>query len=282
MYWSLTMPNVWNDQASGLRRMMTGHQPKIVTVLSASSAESQPRLLTNLAATISAGDCDVLVVHAAQNSREILRHYGIENLPSLLDVAYQKSAIAQSVKSTKYGFSMAKLLPKTQKTISPNSHADKRLANIFTNLSGLFEVVLIDGALSKDYLLPLDTLNAHEILIQLNRDPESIKQGYVLIKQICSQIGRRSFGILVEGASDAQAAIVFRNISQAARKFMQIELEFFGAIPADEHLNRAEKLGRSVTEAFPTTKASLALSALAQRLNYQQNRTQEVELASFA
>jgi flagellar biosynthesis protein FlhG len=49
---------------------------------------------------------------------------------------------------------------------------------------------------------------------------------------------------------------------------MQIELEFFGSIPADDHLSRAAKLGRSVIDAFPLASASTAFKQIAQRLDY--------------
>jgi flagellar biosynthesis protein FlhG len=139
---------------------------------------------------------------------------------------------------------------------------------IFDDLARQYEIVLVDATLNKDHLLPLTTLNDGEILIQLTRHPESIKHAYTLIKQICSQLGRRSFGIIVEDATDNQAQIVFRNISQVARRFMQIELEYFGSIPADDHLSRAAKIGRSVIDAFPLANASAAFMQIAQRRNY--------------
>jgi len=126
---------------------------------------------------------------------------------------------------------------------------------------------LVDATLNNEQLLPLKTLNNSEILIQLSRDPESIKNAYSLIKQICSQLGRRSFGIIVDDATESQAQVVFKNIAQVARRFMQIELEFFGEIPRDVHLNKAAKLGRSVVDAFPMAAASNALKQLAKRLD---------------
>jgi len=275
------MPKLQEDQAAGLRRLMTSYQPKIVTVLSATSSESNSGLLVNLAASINEHDCDVLILHAGQVSREALRPYGIEAIPSLYDVAHQRSALAQSVKSSKLGFSISKLFSKNQKHTAIESNNEKQLNKVFNNLASLFEVVLIDASLDKNNLLPLDILNDNKILIQLTRDAESIKQGYSLIKQIYSQIGRRSFGIIVVDATDAQAALVFRNISQVARQYMQIELEFFGAIPADQHIDRAAKLGRAITDAFPASNAAKAFKALAQRLNYKQNQPAKVELASF-
>ena len=54
---------------------------------------------------------------------------------------------------------------------------------------------------------------------------------------------------------------------------MQIELEFFGAIPKDDHLTKAAKLGRSVIDAFPLAAASKAFKQIAQRLDYKQSST---------
>ena len=155
------------------------------------------------------------------------------------------------------------------------------LNKTFETLSGLFEVVLVDAVLDEKHQLPLAMLNQHDILIQLSSDAASIKEAYTLIKRVYSQMGRRSFGIIVSDATDAQAAATFRNISQVARNYMQVDLEFFGAIPSDEHLSRATKLGRVVIDAFPLTEAAKAFKALAQRLNYKHPHPVEAELATF-
>jgi flagellar biosynthesis protein FlhG len=274
------MPNVHNDQAAGLRRIMTGHQPKIVSVLSA-IPQHQPSLITNLAASIGTQDCDVLVIHTAQTAKVDMSQYGIKALPTLSDVAHQKLELSQSVKDSKFGFLVAKLYAS-----QPHATKNYDVANIALNktverLSNLFEVILIDTALDKDHQLPLTMLNQHDILIQLSCDAESIKEAYSLIKRIYSNIGRRSFGIVVSNATDAQAAKTFRNISQVARNHMQVELEFFGAIPSDDYLHRAAKLGRAIIDAFPMTSGAKAFKHLAQRLNYKHHHTAESELVSL-
>ncbi|MEE9331362.1 MAG: MotR [Methylophilaceae bacterium] len=267
-----------HDQAAGLRQIMTDHQPKIISVLSAMQTQHQPRLISNLAASLNKQDSDVLVVQAGKVD---LNHYGIKTLPALSDVAHKEVNIEQSVKSAKFGFLTAKLHSKQTQKTEPDDSADTALNKVFENLSSLFEVVLVDATLNKNHQLPLEILYQHEILIQLTCDAASIKQAYTLIKRIYSQIGRRSFGIIVSNATDEQAAVTFRNMSQVAKNYMQIDLEFFGAIPTDQHLNRAAKLGRTITDAFPLAKASKAFKALAQRLNYKHPHSIEAELASF-
>ncbi len=275
------MLNLQNDQAAGLRRIMAGPKARVISVLSASSPENQPRLLTNLAALMSAHGRDVLILHAAAESIEATKSYGTAVLASLVDVMNKKSALPQAVKHTAQGFYTAKLLPKNLSPAALDDQSKHSLGTVFNKLASHYEIVLVDTILDKRHALPLTTLNESEILIRLTRDPESIKQAYVLMKRICSQLGRRNFGIVVDASSDAQAAVVFRNISQAAQRFMLIDLEFYGAIPTDEHLNRAAKLGRAVTDAFPMAKASAAFKSLAQRIDYQQHSAAEAELVSL-
>jgi len=276
------MPNFQEDQAASLRRIMAKPKPRVVSILSTHSDENQPRLITNLAAAINKHDSDVLIVHAAQESSEASRSYSTNALPTLLDVAQRRSLLLQSIKNSKFGFSTAKLLPKNQIQTPLDSNTDEQLNGVFKYLAGRYEIVLVDTTLNNNHALPLTALNESQILIQLTRDPESIKQAYVLIKQICNQLGTRSFGIIVSSCSDAQAAVVYRHISQVARRFMLIDLEFFGAIPADEHINRAAKLGRTVIDAYPLAAASIAIKSLAQRLNYKQTYSAQAELASLA
>lgn len=274
------MANFQNDQAAGLRRIMAAPKPRVVSILSASaSSHDQPRLLTNIAASICGHGSDVLVMHASQTSRE--SSYQIDKLPTLLDVANQKCALGSAIKGSNQGFSVTKLMPKVQLNSALNNDTSERLESIFAKLTSQYEIILVDATLNKNDVLPLNTLNEGEILIQLTRSPESIKNAYSLIKQICSQLGRRSFGIIVDDATEVQAKIVFRNISEVAKNFMQIELEFFGAIPSDDHLSRAAKLGRSVTDAFPLAAASAAFKQIAQRLDYKQDYAANSKQASY-
>lgn len=259
------MADFKNDQAAGLRRIMAAPKPRVVSIISASTTQDQSRMMINLAVSIRNQGNEVLIVHASHASREA--NYDIAETPTLLDVSTKSASLEDAIKNTNHDLATAKLLQKNQVKVALDSDASAQLNLVFDELSNQYEIVLVDATLNNEDLLPLKTLNESEILIQLTRDPESIKDAYTLIKQICAQLGRRAFGIIVDNATETQAQVVFKNISQVARRFMQIELEYFGAIPTDDHLNRAAKLGRTVIDAFPLTPASSAFKLIAQRLN---------------
>lgn len=254
-----------NDQAAGLRRIMSTPKPRIVSILSTSPNQDHARLMANLATPIADNGLDVLILVASDECNANI--YEVESQPTLLDVINEKTLLQSVVKNTGNGFSIAKLMPSHQIESPLDLILGQQLNSIFCSLAQQYEIVLVDAAINSDDLLPLKALNDGEIIIKLNRRTESIKESYALIKKIVNQLGNRSFGIIVDNANDEQAQVIFGNLSNVAIRFLKIELEFFGAIPPDVHLSRAAKLGRSVMEAFPLANASSAFKVIAERIN---------------
>ncbi len=259
------MSNFHEDQAEGLRRLMAAPKPRVMSVISASANQQPSRLMTNLASSISATGNEVLLIAAAGHSEEL--NQAVRKLPALQDVANGKTLLMNAIKHSQQGFAYAKFRHEDQSETILDPYENQLLGFLFEELTHQFDIVLVDTFIDEQGLLPLPILNESEILIQLSRQPESIKHAYGLIKHICSQIGTRSFSIVVDDATEEQAAPIYNNIAEVAWRFMKIQLNFFGAIPNDEHLTRAAYLGRSVVDAFPFANASTAFQKIAQRLH---------------
>jgi len=262
------MSSFHNDQAAGLRRIMEGPKPRIVSLLSASAGNELPRILSNLAASLQQHGSDALIVHAAEGSADSLRQYQLTGLPTLADVANGKHARAKAIRQTTQGYSTANLIPAHLCGRPLQHQLAQQLGFMVNALAGQHEIVLVEATLNDANQLPLAMLNDGEILIQLDRKPASIQHAYRLIKQLYGELGTRPFGILVNGANEIEAQAVFNNIDGVARRYLRLNLDYVGHIPADEHLLRASKLGRSVIDAFPMAAVSQALNALAARLDY--------------
>ena len=274
------MLNIQQDQAAGLRRIMAAPAPRIISIISAASTHDKSRLMTNLAASISDQGNKTLVIHASKESSETF--YGINALPTLVETAHKKIPLTKAIHLSQHGFSIAKMMQKSQLDQMLNHKMSEYLTGLFNMLANQYEILLVDASLNKAHLLPISLLNDGEIIIQLTREPESIKDAYAMIKNIYSQIGRRHFGIMVDNATEQQAKVVFNNISSVAKRYMRVDLEFFGAIPKDDHLSKASQLGRSVVEAFPLATASSAFKKMALKLNYKQAVPAELIPAQFA
>jgi flagellar biosynthesis protein FlhG len=267
------------DQAEGLRRMLAGAQPRIVTFLSATPEDDDKgAMLVNLGASLSRAGNDVLLVDAGLPEEGIAARLGVAHGASLLNVARQECALNEVIRQVPQGFGVVPMTPRGGNLayaggagMRGEQRADeaRRLAKAFDVLVKQSGIVLVDGEFNEGgqggqgFAVPL--MGTSEIVVQVSPSAQSIKAAYCLIKRLNQELGRRPFGILVTGASESEAKVVYDNMAQAASRYLALKLTSMGSVPADEHLHRAARLGRAVVDAFPLAGASVAFRQLAGR-----------------
>jgi flagellar biosynthesis protein FlhG len=275
------------DQAEGLRRMLAGPKPRIVTFLSATPEDDKGAMLVNLGASLAQAGNDVLLADA-RGGDGIARRLGFGAGASLLDVARQQCALNQVIHQAPQGFSVVSIGAAADASVVPaqagtqfihDQHgmgfpparerrdADdaRRLAKTFDVLVRQSGIVMVDGEFGDDNTFPLPVMAGSEIVVQVSTSVASITNAYSLIKRLSQQLGRRPFGILVTNASETEAKVVYDNMATAASRYLAVQLTSMGSVPADEYLHRASRLGRSVIDAFPLAGASVAFRRLAGR-----------------
>ncbi len=255
------MANFDFDQAEGLRRMLAGPTPRIVTFLSASAQDDKGAMLVNLAASLARAGNDVVVVDACSDG--VARRLGVEQGAALLDVARQECGLNQVMRAVPQGFSVACMARANGRRLGTDDA--RRLGATFAVLAKQSGIVIVDGEFGPDDSFPVPLMDSAEIVVQVGTSAASITAAYRLIKRLAQQLGRRPFGILVTGASEAEAKVVYDNMSSAASRYLAVQLTSMGSVPADEYLQRAARLGRAVVDAFPLAGASVAFRQLAGR-----------------
>lgn len=252
------------DQAEGLRRMLAGPKPRIVTFLSAASRPEKSAMLVNLGASLANTVNDVLLVDAQSDASGIATRLRAGRGTTLLDVTEKSMDIEMAVQPTEQGFCVS-----TVGRFAPGGRAagrdQQRLGEVITALSKKMDVVLLDAELDEDGEVPVVAAASGEIIIQVSADAASIKAGYATVKQLNAKLGKRPYGILVTGAADGEAKRVYANMAQAASRYLAVQLNSVGSVPPDEHVAQAARLGRTVVDAFPLASASVAFRSLAGR-----------------
>jgi flagellar biosynthesis protein FlhG len=252
------------DQAEGLRRMLAGNKPRIYTFLSATSGEEKDAMLVNLSASLVQSGSDVLLLDACMASQGIASRLDAAGA-TLQQVASQERALDEIVQRMPQGFGLATLMRGAQRFSAMEAQQTQRLSNVFDLLAGQTDIVVVDAELGKEELFPFPELANSEIVVQVSTSPESITTAYSIIKRLNGELGRRPCGVLVTGASDKEAQVVYQNMAKVASRYLAVKLSSMGSVPADEHLTRAARLGRAVVDAFPLAGASVAFRRLAGR-----------------
>lgn len=253
------------DQAEGLRRMLAGSGPKTYTLLSATSGEEKGATLVNLAASLVQAGSKVLVLDACLHTQGLASRLGAESGATLQQVAAQERALDEVVQAMPQGFGLATLIRGAQRAVPLDAQRVQRLSNVYELLARQADIIVVDAELGKEDLFPLPALANSDVVVQVSAKPESITTAYSIIKRLNGELGRRPCGVLVTGASDREAQVVYQNMAQAASRYLAVKLSSMGSVPADEHLTRAARLGRAVVDAFPLAGASVAFRRLAEK-----------------
>jgi len=253
------------DQAEGLRRMLAAPRPRVFTFLSATADEEKSAMLVNLSASLARAGSNVLLLDASSAWRGVASRQHASNAATLLEVARQERALNEVVQMMPQGFGIAAMTRGPLRAAVQDVNQARRLANAFGVLSSQSDIMVVDGELDAQDAFPIPAMANGDIVVQVANSAESIKAAYAIIKRLNAQLGRRPFGVLVTGASDQEAQLVYANMAHAASRYLAIELQSMGSVPADEHLKRATRLGRSVVDAFPLALASVAFRRLAGR-----------------
>jgi flagellar biosynthesis protein FlhG len=222
-------------------------------------------MLVNLGASLSQAGRDVLLVDACVESEGIAMRLDAMRSASLLQVALNERPLEDAVQPMPQGFGIAAMMRGGQRRAVNNQDHMQLVEATFNVLAARTDIVMVDAELGKDDGFPLEALADSEIVVQVANSPESIKSAYTIIKRVAGQLGRRPFSILVTGASEKEAQVVFQNMAQAANRYLAVKINSMGSVPADDHLKRAMRLGRAVVDAFPLAGASVAFRRLAGR-----------------
>ena len=251
------------DQAEGLRRMLAGPTPRIVTFLAATALDDKGAMLVNLGASLARAGNDVLIVDACEQDYGVAQRLGVDRGSSLLNVARQECALNQVINQVPQGFGVVSMARQRGARSGPDEA--RRLAKTFDVLVKQTGVVIVDGEFGSNDSFPVPIMASSEIVVQVSTSAASITAAYRLIKRLSQQLGRRPFGILVTNASETEAKVVYDNMASAASRYLAVQLISMGSVPADEYLHRAARLGRAVVDAFPLAGASVAFRRLAGR-----------------
>lgn len=254
------------DQAEGLRRMLEGPKPRVVTVLSALREDEKSGMLANLGVSLARQGKNILMVDARATSNSIGAWLNANPEQTLLDVARQQRTMQDAIKIVSSGLSVAMLAKYVPVSPGVPTENSRRLSRVFDVAVNRSDLVIVDSEIDINDAFPLASLDESEVVMQVSANPTTIKTAYGLIKRVNSRIGRRSYGIIVSGATEKEAKLVYTNMAQAASRYLAVPLHFVGYVPEDEHMRKAAHLGRSVIDAFPLAGASLAFYRLAEQV----------------
>ncbi len=150
--------------------------------------------------------------------------------------------------------------------LSPMQHAG--LIQAFSDIADNLDVLVIDTAAGIGDGVISFVRAAQEVLLVVTDEPTSITDAYALIKLLNRDYGMNRFRVLANMAHTPQEGRnLFAKLTKVTDRFLDVALQYVGAIPYDESVRKAIQKRRAVYEAYPRCKCSLAFRAVAQKVD---------------
>jgi flagellar biosynthesis protein FlhG len=130
-----------------------------------------------------------------------------------------------------------------------------------------YDTVLIDTAAGISSNVLYFNASANEIMVVVTPEPTSITDAYALMKILSVKYQEKHFRLIVNQAQNKKEADeVSRQLCLVANRFLDISIEHFGNVLADDKVKAGVRKQKVVSEMAPMTQASRDFAELAHKL----------------
>lgn len=238
------------DQAESLRRMLAPRATRRIAVLGCEPGAGATTVALGLAHALAMQGERVLLVDEDPSHGRATRLAGASPSGTLAQVLGGAIAIDAAVGRREAG--MPALLPGDASAWGP-----------LQPLQG-FRTVVSDARRGVDGALSRFSGAAHNLVVVMRPERESLTAAYACIKRLHHRYACRQFELVVNSAaSEASAMAIAGNLARTAGQYLGVQARCAGVLPADPLVARSMALGRGVVDAFPGAPATAMLRRLA-------------------
>lgn len=156
----------------------------------------------------------------------------------------------------------------TQSMVQLSTLQHSGLIQAFSDIGEELDVLIIDTAAGIGDGVISFVRAAQEVMLVVTDEPTSIADAYALIKLLNRDYGISRFRVLANMAHAPQEGRnLFSKLTKVTERFLDVALQYVGAIPYDEAMRKAVQKQRAVYEAYPRSKCALAFKAVAQKVD---------------
>ena len=258
------MPVLDYHQATGMQHRSSPRAAQVITVASGKGGVGKSSVTVNLAYSLQKSGRKVLLLDA---------DFGLANLDVLLGlqprfhlghVLEGRCSLEESVMRGPGGVLMVPAASGNTALAEMSSTEQAGLIHAFSELQADFDTLIIDSAAGVAGNVLTFAQAAHHVLVVVCDEPASITDAYALIKLLSRDRQLDRFQVLANmTGSAAQGEELFRKLLRVTDRFLNVNLEYVGAVPFDPRLRQAIQRQKLVVEAWPGSPSAQAFREMA-------------------
>jgi flagellar biosynthesis protein FlhG len=275
------------DQAHALREAVKesastennfDHQPVAVAITSGKGGVGKTNVAANLAVALAKMGQRVLVLDADFGMANIDVLLGLAPQYNLGDYLFGKKSLEEILIEGPEGIRIIPASSGIEQMAALTPGQQSRLMQGVARLGESTDYLLIDTAAGISGNV-INFLQAAGIVIVVTApEPTAIVDAYLMVKILAHRDPGKKVYVLVNSVSGRdEANSVFRQIDQAARRFLNKSVDLFGYIERDKNVLEAVRFQMPIVSMLPTAPASKCLNNLARKLHKECNQKRQQE-----
>ena len=253
-------------QAAGLLRLARPRPAKGIAVPGGKGGVGKTCVAANLGVALAARGLDVMLLDADLGLANADVVLGLTPRRTLAHVLAGECALADVIVPGPRGLRVVPAASGVAGMADLGNSGHAGIIHAFSELTERLDVLLVDTAAGLSRSVTPFASAAHRVLVVVCDEPASMTDAYALIKVLSRGHGVRRFEVLASQVrSETEGRALYEQIRRVCDRFLDVTLDYAGAVPHDESLRRAVRQQQPVVDAFPGSPAAIALKNLAAR-----------------
>jgi flagellar biosynthesis protein FlhG len=240
---------------------------RIVAVTSGKGGVGKTNIVTNLAIALSRQGIRVLVVDGDLGLANVDLLLGIAPQYDLQDVILGTRSIADVVLDGPDGIRILPASSGVEELANLDEYRTEVLIRSLADLEDEVDLILIDcpSGIGRNAVSLAQV--ADPILVVTTPEPTAFSDAYAMIKVLSRRSIRCVPALVVnEAASEEEASAVAKRVASVAKRFLNLDLEYWGAILADESVPKSVLRQEPFLSTYPYSPAATCIYQLARRV----------------
>jgi len=255
------------DQASGLRNMHTQKPVKVISVTGGKGGVGKSNITVNLAISLAKKGQKVLIMDADLGLANVDIMLGIRARKNLSHLISGECTLEEIMLDGPDGIKIIPASSGTQQMAQLSEMEHAGLIRAFSSLTEQIDTLLVDTAAGIADNVISFAVASQDLLIVVCDEPTSITDAYALIKILSQDYGLFRFRVVANMVrTEKEGRDLFKKLSRVTDQFLDVALDFVGAIPFDENVRKAVRKQQALVNIYPSSPASLAINDIASKV----------------
>lgn len=252
------------EQRPGSGRVGAPQPVRVIAVTGGKGGVGKTNICANLGIALAHRGQEVMLLDADLGLANVEVLLGIKAAHNLSHVMDGTMTLEQIVVAGPAGLKIVPGSSGVARMASLSQAEQAGLVQAFSELDAAIDFFLIDTAAG----ITPDVINftraAQDVVVVVCDEPASMTDAYALIKVLSREHGVERFHVLANMVGSAQEGRkLYEKLHGVTDRFLDVVLNYLGAVPYDDQLRKAVQRQRAVTELFPRSRAAVSFNQLA-------------------